>query len=345
VALAVVAVAVAAVCAGCGPEPHPWALRVMVRDYTFAARDHKGRVVPEGRTVSAEQLERGREAYLSHCACCHGLNGDGRGRCAVDLDPPPRDLRSGNIKFGAVRSGALVNDDDLLRILRHGLSGTAMRGWHLRDSDLHAVIQFIKTFPALPCAEPRSGSEPSENEACRQQLSDYPDSGKPNAWQQTYTWGDKKGLPRPTGAVVRVGADPWKGREPAAIIEGEALYHLKAECMSCHPAHLDEEQLVALARRRARASRRTSDRSPPDIRTALGEPVALPAKDNPYGLEIVPPNLARDPLRSVRGDSELSDLARLIASGVGGIMPAWDESLTAHEIWALSYYVQSLRDD
>ncbi len=330
VALAVV------LCAACGQEPRPWALRVIARDYTFGARDLAGQVLPEGRTVAAAQLERGREAYLSYCACCHGLNGDGRGRCAVELDPPPRDLRAGHFKFGAVRSGELVNDADLVRIVRAGLNGTAMRGWHLRQSELSAVIQYLKTFPAPPCQS--SEEESSDSDDCREQLERYPDSGQPSPWQEVYSWGDRKGLPKPTGLPVVLAQDPWQDRRAAAIVEGEALYHLKAECMSCHPAYLTRQQLVGLAQRRGEPKKDESS-----FRSALSSAVVLRAKDNPYGLDILPTELAHDPLRSIRDDHQLVDFARLVASGVGGLMPAWIDSLTPSEIWALSHYLRSLR--
>lgn len=97
--------------------------------------------------AEAATLAVGRESYETYCAGCHGLAGDGEGPAARFLDPKPRDLRKGRVKFASVPAGSIPRDEDLLRTINHGLAGTSMPPWSLipRDEQL-ALVAYIKTF-------------------------------------------------------------------------------------------------------------------------------------------------------------------------------------------------------
>ena len=99
-----------------------------------------------GTLVSAATLNRGKEGYTLYCRACHGDKGDGAGPAAAGYRPPPRDFTTGLFKFAAVASGGLPRDDDLRRSVRYGLHGTAMLAWDLDDSQLDAILQYLKTF-------------------------------------------------------------------------------------------------------------------------------------------------------------------------------------------------------
>lgn len=100
-----------------------------------------------GKKVSAHALNRGSEQYQVYCAACHGVAGDGKGPAAIGLRPPPRDFRQGKFKFAAVSSGQLPNDEDLMRVVKGGLHGTAMLPWNdVPDKDIFDIIQYIKTL-------------------------------------------------------------------------------------------------------------------------------------------------------------------------------------------------------
>lgn len=89
----------------------------------------------------------GAEIYAALCSSCHGESGRGDGPAGVHLEPPPRDLSSGVIKFAEVSAGALPRDEDLARTIRRGLAGTAMPGFaHLDDRQVDAVVQHVKSF-------------------------------------------------------------------------------------------------------------------------------------------------------------------------------------------------------
>lgn len=103
-------------------------------------------IVLGGRSISAEQLNHGARVYTQYCRPCHGSEGDGHGPSALGLRPPPRDLRLGVYKFGAVAAGQLPGDADLARIVRGGLQGTAMLAWDVPPAEIDDLIQYVKSF-------------------------------------------------------------------------------------------------------------------------------------------------------------------------------------------------------
>lgn len=83
--------------------------------------------------------------YREHCANCHGIAGDGAGPNASILDPYPRDFRHGKFKFKSTSASQPPSDEDLRRILQHGIPGTAMPSFHLlEDDELDAIIDYVK---------------------------------------------------------------------------------------------------------------------------------------------------------------------------------------------------------
>lgn len=100
-----------------------------------------------GKVVPARVLAQGERDYTLYCRACHGEKGDGKGPSSPGLRPPPRDFTQGTFKFAAVAAGTLPNDDDLVRIVRGGLHGTAMLAWDgVPEANLEAIIQYLKTF-------------------------------------------------------------------------------------------------------------------------------------------------------------------------------------------------------
>src|SRR5262249_1810690 len=98
-------------------------------------------------SVEVSRLKTGRETYATYCAGCHGEQGDGKGPAARFLNPKPRDFRLGRLKFAAVASGEAPRDEDYLRVLEHGLYGTAMPTFELLSKrERLAVIAYVKTF-------------------------------------------------------------------------------------------------------------------------------------------------------------------------------------------------------
>jgi DMSO reductase family type II enzyme heme b subunit len=92
---------------------------------------------------------RGKDIYDQRCTWCHGAEGDGAGAAKDMLNPPPRDFTSGNYK---VRTSSFEdmapNDDDIFRMIRDGMPGTAMPGWGdvLKEQGMWDLTAYLKTF-------------------------------------------------------------------------------------------------------------------------------------------------------------------------------------------------------
>jgi mono/diheme cytochrome c family protein len=100
-----------------------------------------------GKEVPADVLAEGEQAYVQYCRACHGDAGDGKGPAARGLRPPPRDFTLGVFKFASVPAGTLPVDEDLHRIVRSGLHGTAMLAWNgVPEEKVQQIIQYLKTF-------------------------------------------------------------------------------------------------------------------------------------------------------------------------------------------------------
>ena len=134
------------------------------------------------------------------------------------------------------------------------------------------------------------------------------------------------------GQPVALGDDPWASRVEEAKTRGESLYHGKAECWTCHPAYAPRE---GIERMRSATMKAVLPASVP-WRDNLG--LSKPAQ-TVHGM-ISPPDFLKDQLRAGSSDN---DIARTIAVGVGGTpMPAFHETLSTEDVWALAHYVQSL---
>ena len=148
--------------------------------------------------LQPDQLTRGRRDFVQFCSSCHGLDGDGYGRSAQHLRPPPRSFHQSTFKFTKVPSAFLPNDDALIRLVRHGLDGTPMLKWDVSEERLRDVVQYLKSL-----------------------------SPEDTGWRDATN---------EIGEVVATTPDPWVGKEKEAIEAGRVSYH-KNQCFGCHPAY------------------------------------------------------------------------------------------------------------
>ncbi len=156
-----------------------------------------------GREVSAQVLNHGHVAYLQNCRACHGDKGDGKGPAAPGLRPPPRDFTQGSFKFAGVLDQKLPRDEDLVRIVRGGLHGTAMLGWDVPDNALSDIIQYLKTL----------SPKWKEDDAVGEPVVPTPDPWAP------------------------------AGKQAEAIARGKTLYHGFAQCLGCHAAYATKQEI------------------------------------------------------------------------------------------------------
>ncbi|MCP3691645.1 MAG: cytochrome c, partial [Planctomycetaceae bacterium] len=94
--------------------------------------------------VSVDEEGRPHGLYRRHCAHCHGITGDGMGPTAEFLNPYPRDYRMGKFKFKSTTTNARPTDDDLHRLLKHGVPGTAMPSFRvLPQNQQDSLVQYV----------------------------------------------------------------------------------------------------------------------------------------------------------------------------------------------------------
>lgn len=157
-----------------------------------------------GKKVSADTLNLGYTTYVEYCVQCHGMEGKGDGPASKGLLPPPRNFTQGLYKFPWTQYGELPHDEDLYRIIRGGLKGTAMLPWDISDERLDAVTQYIKTFA-------------------------------PEVWE-----GEDKVL----GTKFEFPADPFGPEKKAeAVALGKKVYHVTASCIQCHRGYATKAEM------------------------------------------------------------------------------------------------------
>ncbi|MBT6326389.1 MAG: c-type cytochrome [Bdellovibrionales bacterium] len=243
-----------------------------------------------GQKVTADTLNYGRNVYMENCMACHGDKGDGKGVASKGLLPPPRDLTLGVYKFGHVISGELPTDKDFYRIIKDGLKGTAMLPWDLTQEQLYGVTQYLKTFAME-------------------------------------TWTDKESS---IGETVVLVNDPWSNNKAEGIARGKEVYHIEAECQSCHRAYATPQELNTMNQK---INGEDYDSSDPEL-------YQVKLQGTEYDYMAIPPDFTWHPLRSI---TNFKDLYLRIASGVGGTtMAAWIEVLEPSDVWAVTHYVNSL---
>jgi len=133
------------------------------------------------------------------------------------------------------------------------------------------------------------------------------------------------------GRPIVMSPDPWTSREQAAIERGTRVYHGLAQCaVACHPAYVTRPEIFAFTRELT-GMRMEGFR--PDLYASVPKP-------SEYGVTILPPDFTFNPLRA---GSDISDIVREIAAGIGGTaMPTWKGVLPDADLWAMAYYVRSL---
>lgn len=97
-----------------------------------------------GEEEHSKLLHQGYEVYARYCTQCHGVNGDGNGPIAVQLDPKPRNYTHGVFKFTSTPYGGKPRHADLVLTVRRGVTGTSMPSFdRLSDDDVDAVVEYV----------------------------------------------------------------------------------------------------------------------------------------------------------------------------------------------------------
>jgi len=88
----------------------------------------------------------GNALYQTHCADCHGDNGDGFGRAGTNLFPPPRRFRDEPMRMISSKNG-VASDADLAQSIRRGEAGTSMPAFkQFSDSEVDSLVGVLREF-------------------------------------------------------------------------------------------------------------------------------------------------------------------------------------------------------
>lgn len=86
----------------------------------------------------------GAKLYAQHCARCHGEKGDGAGTISPLLSIPARNFGEGKFRLTTTTHGS-ASDEDLARVLRRGIPGSAMPAFdQFSDAEVAALIGHVR---------------------------------------------------------------------------------------------------------------------------------------------------------------------------------------------------------
>ncbi len=116
---------------------------VMQDAFAMADPGEDEELEPRGRDVLM-----GYPLYISQCARCHGLEGegDGVGARSPTFDAKPRDLTSGHFQFISTNNG-IASEADIKHVIVNGLQGSGMPGFaSLSDDQVDSLVGVVRSL-------------------------------------------------------------------------------------------------------------------------------------------------------------------------------------------------------
>ncbi len=101
--------------------------------------------------LPAQDIEAGRQLFITWCATCHGPDGDGNGPAAGQLILKPRDFALAAFKFDTDADWEKGTDQDLANVIRQGTAvfggASAMPAWgQFSDAEIASLIRYIRSL-------------------------------------------------------------------------------------------------------------------------------------------------------------------------------------------------------
>jgi len=113
------------------------AIALAVAIWTIARPVH----AQEEHGMTPADIERGGQIFLASCAVCHGPDGDS--------------ISGANLASGTFRHG--TTDQELVNIIRGGISGTPMPPNNVTEADAQRIVAFLRSLPATLAASKTAG--------------------------------------------------------------------------------------------------------------------------------------------------------------------------------------------
>lgn len=150
---------------------------------------------------------------------------------------------------------------------------------------------------------------------------------------KTYAPEKWEGEDKKPGTKFDLPANTWTGKEAEAIERGRKVYHVTAACTQCHRGYATKADIVA--------DSKTMD-SPIALADIAPDVYQLKPQDSEYNYKALPPDFTYHQLRTI---TKLEDIVQRVMYGVTGSgMPGFKDVVPDEDLWAVAYYVQSLRD-
>jgi mono/diheme cytochrome c family protein len=226
-------------------------------DPSLASLVDVDRLTQAAGPVSSDRQGHNRGLYRKHCVNCHGLSGSGAGPAALFQNPYPRNFRHGVFKWKSTERAAKPTRDDLRRLLRRGIPGTAMPAFELISrEDLDSLVDYVIYLSVrgeverrlIAAAVDELGYEETAPEEAELRLSSFGSDPSEAAdlvdeivGKVAASWRDAEQL------VVSVSSPPHIKKEelPAALGRGKALFEGEiTKCASCHGSGGDGQAIT-----------------------------------------------------------------------------------------------------
>ncbi|XZE46812.1 c-type cytochrome [Pirellulaceae bacterium SH467] len=184
---------------------------------------------PSVSSPDSEPIDR--RLYRTHCAACHGIQGDGKGTASRFLEPPARNFLREPMRYvSGVRS--LATDEDLRKTIAEGLQGVSMPGFpQLRSDEIDALVREVRRLQ-------RMGLEAASKRRLQADASTSESEMDANAWVEA-RWRDVETLPIPkwlSEPSIATLSNDSEEVDQASVAAGADLFR-KVGCHSCHAGH------------------------------------------------------------------------------------------------------------
>lgn len=141
------------------------------------------------------------------------------------------------------------------------------------------------------------------------------------------------GADKELGTKIEATIDPYGPEKRAQAIErGKVVYHMVAQCTTCHRGYESKENI-------SKYSQQVYGEPQTEFDSALYQ---LKAQESEYDYWALPPDFTYHELRSVYSTKDIYN--RLVYGVTGSGMPGWKDVVSDDDLWALTYYVEYLRE-
>lgn len=147
---------------------------------------------------------------------------------------------------------------------------------------------------------------------------------------KTFAPAQWEGEDKVPGTKLELAADPFgEAKKVEAIERGKRVYHVTANCIQCHRAYETKANITQYGK---------ETKTDVAIDDTLYQ---LKVQDGEYNYKVLPPDYSYHALRSV---DTVEDIAWRVVYGVTGSgMPGFKDVVPDEDIWAVAYYVDSIR--